>query len=40
MSACVLLPATLAALAGYKRFPREVWGPYSSVQAKEVGAYL
>ena len=40
MSAFVLLPATLAAIAGYKRFPREVWGPYSSIQAREVGAYL
>ena len=39
-SAVVLIPAAIAALAGYKRFPRKVWGPYASVQAREVGAYL
>ena len=39
-SAVILIPAAIAALAGYKRFPRRVWGPYASVQAREVGAYL
>ena len=32
----------IASIAGYKRFRRkkDLWGPYASVQALEVGSYL
>ena len=34
--------ATVGAIAGYKRFrrQRDLWGPYASMQALEVGSYL
>lgn len=37
-----LLASAVAAIAGYKRFrrQRDLWGPYATVQALEVGAYL
>ena len=38
---CVwMVPAAISAIAGYKRFRRVLWGPYATVQALEVGAYL
>ena len=41
---CILAhaAATVAAVAGYKRFrrQRDLWGPYASIQALEVGSYL
>ena len=40
ITAIVLVPATISAIAGYKRFRRVLWGPYATVQALEVGAYL
>ena len=39
-TAVVTLPAAVAAIAGYKRFHKTLWGPYASVQSQEVGAYL
>ena len=35
-----MIPAAIGAIAGYKRFRSVLWGPYASVQALEVGAYL
>ena len=40
LSAVWMVPAAIGAIAGYKRFQRVLWGPYASVQALEVGAYL
>ena len=40
ISALVLIPAIISAIAGYKRFRRTLWGPYATIQALEVGAYL
>ena len=40
LSAIVLIPAAVAAIAGYKRYRRHLWGPYATIQALEVGAYL
>jgi len=40
ISAFTLAPAAVAAIAGYKRFRRFLWGPYATIQALEVGAYL
>ena len=40
LTAVFMLPAAVGAIAGYKRFRRKLWGPYASVQALEVGAYL
>lgn len=40
ISAFVMIPAIVAAIAGYKRFRRKLWGPYASAQALEEGAYL
>jgi len=41
---CILamLSAIVSAIAGYKRFrrQRDLWGPYASIQALEVGSYL
>ena len=37
-----LFASLLASIAGYKRFRRkkDLWGPYASVEALEVGSYL
>ena len=40
LTAAFMVPAAVGAIAGYKRFRRKLWGPYASVQAQEVGAYL
>ena len=32
--------ASVAAIAGYKRFRKKLWGPYAAIQAVEVGSYL
>eukprot|EP00964_Phaeocystis_antarctica_P071419 scaffold43572_cov61-Phaeocystis_antarctica.AAC.3 len=40
ISAAWMVPAAVGAIAGYKRFRKVLWGPYASVQALEVGAYL
>ena len=40
LAAIALIPAAIAAIAGYKRFRRHLWGPYATIQALEVGAYL
>ena len=39
-TAVAALAAAVAAIAGYKRFHKTLWGPYASVQSQEVGAYL
>ena len=42
VSAWAMLLAAVSAVAGYKRFRRQknLWGPYASVEALEVGSYL
>ena len=42
VTAWVMLASLIASVAGYKRFRRtkDLWGPYASVQALEVGSYL
>jgi len=42
VSAWAMLLAAISAVAGYKRFRRQknLWGPYASVEALEVGSYL
>ena len=42
VTSLVILASLIAAIAGYKRFRRkkDLWGPYASVQALEVGSYL
>ena len=39
-TAALTAPAAVAAIMGYKRFRRVLWGPYATLQALEVGAYL
>ena len=38
----VFIAALIASVAGYKRFRRkqDLWGPYASIEALEVGSYL
>ena len=40
--AFAILASAVSAIAGYKRFrrQRDLWGPYATLQALEVGAYL
>jgi len=40
--ALAILASAVSAIAGYKRFrrQRDLWGPYATLQALEVGAYL
>jgi len=42
LCSCAMVSALVGAIAGYKRFrrQRDLWGPYHSMQALEVGSYL
>ena len=42
VAAWAIAASCVSAVAGYKRFRRHksLWGPYASVQSREVGSYL
>lgn len=42
VTTAVLVASLIASVAGYKRFRRkkDLWGPYASIEALEVGSYL